>query len=339
MRMHAMRERTRGLLLAGCGSGNLKLRPESVLRKQGRPRTPASLPAAGASTLKRAMRARFLIAGVCFLLSRPLPATAAWRQADSSQQQTDSGQTGQQDSTQQPNTAKPAKKKPGSKDAKDVPDAPAPQPDAAATPKPDAPQGDATKPDAPNPPTTAPQPNTQQAPSSNSPGSNTSGTPNAPRHSTQEDNPFPEDVSKKAAADGTANPDAADVPKSAAPGDKAAENGSSSRDGMDKMLKDIDKEAGGDAPVNDPARAKEDDRVGKFYFNSGDYPAAYLRFKDAAAADPTDADAVFGLAETARKLNKRDEAVQNYQIYLMADPDGAKAKMAKKALAELTARK
>jgi tetratricopeptide (TPR) repeat protein len=245
------------------------------------------------------MRARFLIAGVCWFLSAPIASRAAsWQQQDpnANQQQTNS-----KDSSKQADSKKKS-------DAKDAPDAPAPQSDARQAPPAD------------NQPPAAPAPS------------------NGPKHSTLQDNPFPEDVSKKAADSGNADPAAADVPKADAPGGKAPEDtGSSSRQGMDAVFKDIDKDAPRDADATDPARAKEDDRIGKFYLNSGNYQGAYERFKDAASADPTDPNAVFGLAEAARKLNKRDEAIQNYQIYLLADPDSSNAKAAKKALSELHA--
>ena len=46
---------------------------------------------------------------------------------------------------------------------------------------------------------------------------------------------------------------------------------------------------------------------------------------------------MFFLAEAARRMNHRDEAVQNYQLYLAAMPDGPKAKEAHKALRDLSA--
>ena len=79
-----------------------------------------------------------------------------------------------------------------------------------------------------------------------------------------------------------------------------------------------------DAPdqVVDPARAKKDAEVGGFYLKSGDYQGALLRFKDATAADPTNVEAIFGLAETQRMLKKNAEAARNYQLYLDIVPNG-----------------
>ena len=186
---------------------------------------------------------------------------------------------------------------------------------------------EATPPDAPAPATDTP-PSRTQAPE------NTSAPPK--KHSTAEDNPFPEDVSKKAA--GEAPPDAP-APNANPPGD------SSSRTGTDNMDLEGTKEKEGRQQLKltspdsgqpyDPKLAADDDRIADYYLKAGDYPGAYARFKEACAADPGDARAVFGLAESARKMNKTREAAENYQVYLDAFPDGPKAKAARKALSEL----
>lgn len=87
--------------------------------------------------------------------------------------------------------------------------------------------------------------------------------------------------------------------------------------------------------IHDPELAKQDDKVGKFYLQSGDYKGAYDRFKEATEVAPEDADAVFGLAESARGLHRMQEAATNYKLYLDAVPDGKRSKDARKALAEL----
>ena len=75
--------------------------------------------------------------------------------------------------------------------------------------------------------------------------------------------------------------------------------------------------------------------MGGFYSKSGDYQGALLRYKDATTADPTNVDAIFGLAETQRMLKKNAEAARNYQLYLDIVPNGPKAKQALKALKAL----
>ncbi len=168
--------------------------------------------------------------------------------------------------------------------------------------------------------------------------------PPAKKHSAAQDNPFPEDISKKAA--GTA-PDAP-APNAPPPGTQPLD--SSSLSGADKLdlTGDKDKNSGrqkltltdpDSGRPYDPKLAADDDRIGQFYLQSGNYPGAYARFKEATAANPGDAAAVFGLAEAAHKLKHEQEAVDNYIIYLDANPDGPKAKAARKALSELNAAK
>lgn len=158
------------------------------------------------------------------------------------------------------------------------------------------------------------------------------------KKSTEEDNPFPEDVSQKAAAAAKAK-EAEDAKPSAPVTPNVGESSSSDRtNGMDLEGENdgrISNGAGG--TVLDPQLAAHDVHVGQFYLNQGDYKGAYERFKEATQVDPANADAIFYMAETARRLNHQDEAEQNYQLYLDALPNGPKAKDARKALLELKA--
>jgi hypothetical protein len=164
----------------------------------------------------------------------------------------------------------------------------------------------------------------------------TDSSQQAPKKSTADDNPFPEDVSKKAAEAAKAK-DAEDAKPSTPVDPNAGESSSSDR------TKGMDLEGEGDSriangaggTVLDPQLAEHDVQVGQFYINQEDYKGAYQRFKEATQVDPANSDAIFYLAETARRLNHRDEAVQNYQVYLDALPNGPKAKEARKALQEL----
>jgi tetratricopeptide (TPR) repeat protein len=85
----------------------------------------------------------------------------------------------------------------------------------------------------------------------------------------------------------------------------------------------------------DDERVDEDLRVSKFYLNDENYQGAYLRAKDAVQVQPDYSATHFALAEIAQKMKKKDEAIAEYQAYLKLDPDGEKAKAAKKALADL----
>ena len=56
---------------------------------------------------------------------------------------------------------------------------------------------------------------------------------------------------------------------------------------------------------------------------------------DATAADPSNVEAIFGLAETERMLKKNAEAARDYQMYLDIVPNGPRSKQALKALKTL----
>lgn len=148
--------------------------------------------------------------------------------------------------------------------------------------------------------------------------------------STAEDNPFPEAVSRGAA-------EKANAPAESSPTGDA----SSSRErlnGLDLLgngSRSISNGEGGF--IHDPKLAVQDIHVGQFYMNTGDYKGSYLRFKEATEVDPDNAEAVYDLADAARKLDKKQEAIDNYQVYLDALPKGPKAKAARKALSELHA--
>jgi TolA-binding protein len=187
-----------------------------------------------------------------------------------------------------------------------------------------------------------PQPQTQDQSKSADKSQSGQQAP-AKHHSTAEDNPFPEDISKKAASDaGNPSPDApsakSDKPPTSATDSKSEPAYSSSRTGL-KNLDSNDPDArisdGAGGYIYDPKLAKQDVKVGGFYYTNQDYKGAYSRFKEATKVDPTNPDAVFGLAEAARALKLTSEAADNYRVYLDAFPDGPKAKAARKALAQL----
>jgi Tfp pilus assembly protein PilF len=82
-------------------------------------------------------------------------------------------------------------------------------------------------------------------------------------------------------------------------------------------------------------REAEDLSVAKFYSDTGDIQGAYLRSQDAVKTAPDDPDAHCALAETALKLNKRDEAIAEFHACLKLDPVDKEAKTARKELAKL----
>jgi hypothetical protein len=159
------------------------------------------------------------------------------------------------------------------------------------------------------------------------------------KHSTADDNPFPEEQSKKAAQDTAPDSDAPKAAPGAKGGDSSSSQESSSQDklqGLDLLGdKDARTSDGAGGTIIDPKLAAQDAKIGGFYLHTGDFNGAYSRFQEATRVDPGNAEAVFGLAEAARGLNHRREAIDNYMLYLQAVPDGAKAKDARKALKDL----
>jgi tetratricopeptide (TPR) repeat protein len=195
-------------------------------------------------------------------------------------------------------------------------------------------------------------------PNSQPPASDTPADKPAPKpSSTKDDNPFPEDVSKQAAkaAAGSSDSDHPADPQATAPKHSTATDNpfpeSQSRDAAKAAGNDPAPAAKPDIPpgfsssqsnpgpdqVADPARAKKDAEVGGFYLKSGDFQGALLRYKDATAADPTNVEAIFGLAESQRMLKNNAEATRNYQLYLDIVPNGPRSKQALKALKTLGA--
>jgi tetratricopeptide (TPR) repeat protein len=93
-------------------------------------------------------------------------------------------------------------------------------------------------------------------------------------------------------------------------------------------------EAGQPLSLN-PKLGKKDTNVGMFYLETGDYKGAYDRFREAVEIDPGNADAVYGLAESARQLGKTDIAIRYFTLYIEAIPYGHHAKQVRKALKEM----
>jgi hypothetical protein len=216
-----------------------------------------------------------------------------------------------------------------------VPDAPQPQPNTNQSSTPNKTSTTTKDKAKPSTATKSDQPDQSQTEPASAADADKSKT--AP--STAQDNPFPEDISTKAAAQAKADA------KNAAPAANSPTHppeASSSRDGLDKLGIDdpsrkvlkLESPDGG-ADVYDPKRATEDVRVGRFYLQNNDLKGAYDRFKDATIFDHTNAEAVYWLAEAARKLNHNQEAAQNYEVYLAAVPTGSNSKAARKALNEL----
>ena len=155
-------------------------------------------------------------------------------------------------------------------------------------------------------------------------------------------NPFPQQQSEKAAHQGQPG-------DKSEPSENADEYSSSHVKGMDMPSSDTpasDTPTTGEAPPPNlppsslpynPKLARKDAEIGDFYMESGNWRGAYERFIEANRSDPGNAEAVFGLAESSRRLSHMDEALRNYRLYLSALPNGPHAKEVRKALKEMGA--
>jgi tetratricopeptide (TPR) repeat protein len=168
-----------------------------------------------------------------------------------------------------------------------------------------------------------------------------------PAHkSAAQENPFPEDVSKDAAAakDSDANSSSSSSSSGGSSSSNAAgdtdpnadPNGDVPKDtGRRRLKKPSDKDIQSGSLAGE-GRAQDDVRVGRLYLGSGNFNGAYGRYSEAMRLDPTNMDAIYGLAAAAAGLHHTDEALTNYKLYLQIAPDGNDAKSARKALRALS---
>jgi hypothetical protein len=175
--------------------------------------------------------------------------------------------------------------------------------------------------------------------------------PASPAPAGRKDFPFPGDASQPDASSGTGTGSSSSSSSSgddAVPVDPGA--GSGSQPGTTPALNDKGSEGSPAQPgrhilhrVNPigtkletaDEREAEDLDVAHYYTQTGDLKGAYLRDQDAVKTAPDDPEAHFALAEIAMKLNKRDEAIAEFNACLNLDPTDKQAKDARKALARL----
>lgn len=158
------------------------------------------------------------------------------------------------------------------------------------------------------------------SPADSQPSSSGSGTP---QKSSADDNPFPEATSRKAADAAKSAADSSGVSSSSDYDDRA-------NNGRESVQPNVAM-----PHIHNKDLTREDIQVGTYYLQSGDYVGAYARFKEVTTLHPENTDAMFGLAEAARHLQKNEEAEANYRLFLDVVPSGSKAKDARKALASL----
>jgi tetratricopeptide (TPR) repeat protein len=85
----------------------------------------------------------------------------------------------------------------------------------------------------------------------------------------------------------------------------------------------------------DPHKAAKDVEVGDYYFKRKNYRGAEDRYREALLYKNNDAVATFRLAVCLEKMDRPDDARQEYESYLKILPHGPQAEEAKKALDRL----
>jgi tetratricopeptide (TPR) repeat protein len=86
-----------------------------------------------------------------------------------------------------------------------------------------------------------------------------------------------------------------------------------------------------------PVQSRDEVRVGEFYFKSGDFSAAVVRFREATKWNDGNSEAWLLLAETEEKNRQLKAASDAYEKYLDLAPDAKNAPSVKKKLETLKA--
>jgi tetratricopeptide (TPR) repeat protein len=84
-----------------------------------------------------------------------------------------------------------------------------------------------------------------------------------------------------------------------------------------------------------PLQSDKDVRVGNYYFNRHNYPAAERRYRDATKWNEDNGDAWRRLGEAAEKSKDPQTAKEAYAKYLKLEPDAKEAAEIRKKLAKL----
>ena len=134
------------------------------------------------------------------------------------------------------------------------------------------------------------------------------------------------------------DPDGDPVRSPDAPGMNSDDQFSSSRVGLANSAAgpDVDSSPGKTAKVKTREQVVKDNLdVGEFYLEKKNWKAALVRFQDAFALDSESTDAIWGMAESERRMDIFDKAEEHYELFLSYDPEGPHGKSARKALDQL----
>ena len=107
-----------------------------------------------------------------------------------------------------------------------------------------------------------------------------------------------------------------------------------------EMLSDVPGNASGSGDVSEfhpwnPHKAAKDIEVGDFYFKRKNYRAAEDRYREALLYKNNDALATYRLAICLEKLDRPDDARQEYESYLKILPHGPQAEEVQKSIDRL----
>jgi tetratricopeptide (TPR) repeat protein len=107
-----------------------------------------------------------------------------------------------------------------------------------------------------------------------------------------------------------------------------------------EMLSDVPGTASGNGDVTEfhpwnPHKAAKDVEVGDFYFKRKNYRAAEDRYREALLYKNNDAIATYRLAVCLEKLDRPDDARQEYESYLKILPHGPQAEEVQKSIDRL----
>lgn len=172
----------------------------------------------------------------------------------------------------------------------------------------------------------APQPTSPPSPP---PATTTPSTPTPPPKPNFNP-PSSDHVDADALPEGSSSSKDNDIDLTPPAGDAAAHPNSPSSFGAAPTAADINETR----PWN-PHKAAKDIEVGDFYFKRKNYRAAESRYREALLYKDNDANATYRLAVCLEKLDRPDEAREEYESYLTILPYGSEAERSRKAIERL----
>lgn len=171
-------------------------------------------------------------------------------------------------------------------------------------------------------------------PNSQAPNNSSSGEPKpATHHAPDLSPPRSDTINARDLAEGTGDSSSKDTKVDLSP---PADDAKTHPKSSDILVDEGSGEAGEIHPW-DPHKAAKDVEVGDFYFKKKNYSAAESRYREALYYKDNDADATYRLAICLEKMDRPQEAREEFESYLRILPHGPEAEDAKKAIDRLKA--